>query len=141
MHSGSKNSVPLEAEPLRSFLEGGVSLLGKMFNEDERKRRADLIMRAEIEFVQKENRENFSVVNLVRIPPEGVGEFMSDAKALMNYAQAEQRMKEKYLVVVFCGWRVPGEEGNDEVGDYTWSRYMIVMKHVSNNESDIEDIS
>ncbi len=130
MHSGLFRGEDLEAEPLRRFLEGHS--LSRMFDDDERNRRMELIRGARVRLVQDEKDENFSVVDLVRIPPNDVDDFMSNASDLIKYSQVELDKSEKYMAVVFCGWKVLGEDSGANVGDYTWSRYMMVMRQEGN---------
>jgi len=143
VHTGSdRSNQPLEAEALRRYLEDYIianpNPSGRL-SPEERQVRMSTFEGALATLSRGETSvEGLRVLDVVRIPPSQVPEFMRTVEGTIQFAATLDPTigrfvgnGEQEIFMIICGWATLGETAPEGANlmFYDWSRYVIVIGH------------
>lgn len=136
LHSGYINSSPLEAEPIRVFIEGyrDETILDETYNMQ----RLESLEGKKISIAQGFNLGDFAVHAATKIPHEHMPSFTNIKEAVDVASSFGTRNKEGFsyfknepgVILTFCGWGPENASKNPNSFDYryTYAQYVLGLK-------------
>lgn len=137
VHSGNVNNKPLEAEPIRLYLEGYKD--ETVLNVDYIKEKMRRLEGKRVSISHKENSINLEIVAVAQIPHEAIVEFKSDTKNVLNVIIEkgignvegfEEFKTQNSVFITFCGWgqESASRDPNSVDWRYSYTQYVLGLR-------------